>query len=142
MEWSAAESKSIRENGPHQARPCTTQHGYPLTKVAKEEKSITPKASHKEQEDSNLGGEEPKVMGMSGEGANAASAPRDNRPLPMKPAQVDMEESDDNLFSTDEELDEEQNNCSKSVVQGKILSTPTKSGREKKEEAGCKLQKP
>ena len=79
------------------------------------------------------------MMGMSGEGANAASAPRDNRPLPMKPAQVDMEESDDNLFSTDEELDEEQNNCSKSVAQGKILSTTTMSGHDKKEDQGVHL---
>ena len=47
MEWSAAESKSIRENGPHRQCPCTTQHGYALAKAATEVKSITPNVSNK-----------------------------------------------------------------------------------------------
>ena len=58
----------------------------------------------------------------------------------MKPDQVDIEESEDNLFSSDEESEEDQNTCSKSGAQEIIRSILTTSGHEKQEDQGVHLE--
>jgi hypothetical protein len=134
MEWSAVEFRSIKDNGPHRARHCPTQHGYEVTTAAKEEISIGSKASSKEKEDGKLGGEKPNIKGRIGEGTNATSTSLENMPLPIKPDQIDMESSDDNLFSYDEESEEDKHTSSKSGAQENIRGLLTTSGHKIKED--------
>jgi hypothetical protein len=84
--------------------------------------------------------QEPNVRGRSGEDTKAMSTPYEKMPLPMKPDQLDMEDSEVNLFSSDEESEEDQNTCSKSGAQETIRSIITTSGHEKKEDQGVYLE--
>jgi hypothetical protein len=142
MEWSTVEFRSIKDTGPHRARHCPTQKGYSVTTEATKEKPISSKVEHKRKEVGKLEGEKPHVKGRMGKGTNATSTSLDNMPLPIKPDQSDRESSDDNLFSSDDELEEDQNTCSISGAQENIRGRLTMSGHKRKGDQTVHLDDP